>query len=40
MRIDIGSSREGRADKREEQIEALKGAFCQLDVEGVELICL
>jgi hypothetical protein len=37
--IDTGMSYEERVAKREEEIEALKTALCQLDVEGVEETC-
>merc|ERR1719313_318660 len=37
--IDTGMSYEERVKKREEEIEALKTALCQLDVEGVEPEC-
>jgi len=39
MCIDTGMSYEERVEKREEEIEALKGALCQLDAEGVEPSC-
>jgi hypothetical protein len=32
-------SYEGRVQKREEEIDALKTALCQLDPEGVEAEC-
>lgn len=37
--IDTGMSYEERVAKREEEIEALKKALCQLDTEGVEAEC-
>lgn len=39
MCIDTGMTYEERVEKREEEIEALKGALCQLDAEGVEPEC-
>jgi len=39
MCIDTGMSYEERVEKREEEIEALKGALCQLDPEGAEPSC-
>jgi len=39
MCIDTGMSYEERVEKREEEIEALKGALCQLDPENVEPSC-
>merc|ERR1712032_1674894 len=39
MCIDTGMSYQERVAKREEEIEALKGAMCQLDAEGVEPEC-
>ena len=39
MCIDTGMSYKERVEKREEEIEALKGALCQLDAEGVEPSC-
>jgi len=39
MCIDTGMSYEERVEKREEEIEALKGALCQLDPENAEPTC-
>jgi len=37
--IDTGMTYEERVEKREEEIEALRGALCQLDDQGVEPEC-
>jgi len=37
--VDTGMSYEERVAKREEEIDALKSAMCQLDAEGVEADC-
>jgi hypothetical protein len=37
--LDSGVSYEERVQKREEEIDALKTALCQLDPEGVEAEC-